>query len=222
MRVLIEAILHTSFINEIILYERTLTQPFQKLSGYRTGHYHSTRYSQSDSERPVRTQPYREIPLPWARKPVCSCPWKVLMPLLCRCRHFCGRQAASPYPKLDFFGHCRHKQRTHGETAGNKRTDYRQSSHSPLLYYHKRQGHPHHFPDRRLDRRYRTKHKTLQKGSWTREPLLCRPYGVYIRLEMRKCHSPKQTCPWYWYLFYRNQCAATRYGSDSSTAAEQL
>lgn len=195
MRVLIEAILHTSFINEIILYERTLTQPFQKLSGYRTGHYHSTRYSQSDSGRPVRTRPYREILLPWARKPVCSCPQKVPMSLLCRCRHSCGRQAASPYPKLDFFGHCKHRQRTHGETAGNKKTDYR---------------------------RYRTKHKTLQKGFWTREPLLCRPHGVYIRLEMRKCHSPKQTCPWYWWLFYRNQCAATRYGSDSSTAAEQL
>lgn len=63
MRVLIEAILHTSFSNEIILYERILTQPFQKLSGYRTGHYHPTRYSQSDSERPVRMRPYREIPL---------------------------------------------------------------------------------------------------------------------------------------------------------------
>ena len=30
----------------------------------------------------------------------------------CPCRHFCGRQATSPYPKLDFFGHCRHRQRT--------------------------------------------------------------------------------------------------------------
>ena len=160
MRVLIEAILHTSFINEIILYERTLTQPFQKLSGYRTGHYHSTRYSQSDSEQPIRTRPYREIPLlPWARKPVCSCPQKVPMFLLCRCRHFCEQQAASPYPKLDFFGHCKHRQRTHGETTGNKKTDkktdYRHSSHPPLLYYHKRQGHPHHFSDRRFDRRYR-------------------------------------------------------------------
>lgn len=50
-----------SFINEIILYERTSTQPFQRLSGYRTGHYHPTRYNQSDSERPVRMRPYREI-----------------------------------------------------------------------------------------------------------------------------------------------------------------
>ena len=102
-----------SFINEIILYERTLTQPFQRLSGYRTGHYHPTRYNQSDSERSVRTRPHKEILLlPWARKPVCSYPQKVPMSLLCRCRHFCGRQATSPYPKLDFFGHCRHRQRT--------------------------------------------------------------------------------------------------------------